>query len=234
VFQATLPVPGRVVPSDPEIERAIAAGERLFDAIRCTRCHLASLPLDARGWIYSEPGPFNPSRTLRRGQTRTIDIDLTSATLPQPRLTPPAGEPRVIQVPLYTDFKLHDITDPADASSREPLDLNQPAGSRRFFGGNRRFLTRRLWGIASYPAHFHHGLFTTLRESVLAHAGEALAERAAFQRLSAGDQSAVVEFLKSLQMLPPGTRGLVVDERMRPRRWPLVTTSARTAAGSVH
>jgi hypothetical protein len=30
----------------------------------------------------------------------------------------------------------------------------------------------------------------------------------------------VIEFLKSLQMLPPGTRDLVVDEQHRPRKWP--------------
>jgi cytochrome c peroxidase len=75
-------------------------------------------------------------------------------------------EPSVIHVPVYTDFKLHDITDPTDATAREPVDMNQPVGSPAFFAGNRRFLTRRLWGIASQPAHFHHGLFTTLREAV--------------------------------------------------------------------
>jgi hypothetical protein len=31
--------------------------------------------------------------------------------------------------------------------------------------------------------------------------------------------AAVIEFLKSLQVLPPGTPTLVVDERGRPRWW---------------
>jgi hypothetical protein len=59
---------------------------------------------------------------------------------------------------------------------------------------------------------------TTLREAVLAHAGEALAERRAFQRLDPAGRDAVIEFLKSLQMLPPGTRTLVVNEQLRAGR----------------
>ena len=219
VFQATLAVPGRVIPNDPEVERAVATGERLFNQIQCAACHVSSLPLDRRGWIYSEPNPYNPPRNLRRGDARALDVDLTSAALPQPRLAPSADEPTVIHVPLYTDFKLHDITDPDDEAAGEPLDLNQPTSSPKFSAGNRRFLTRRLWGVASQPSHFHHGLFTTLRQAVLAHGGEALPARQAFDRLARYEQDALIEFLKSLRVLPPGTSTLVVDEHDRPRAW---------------
>jgi len=60
------------------------------------------------------------------------------------------------------------------------------------------FLTKKLWGAANEPPFFHHGLFTTLRESVLAHGGEAAATRSAFKELAAGEQDAIIEFLKSL------------------------------------
>ena len=220
MFQATLAVPGRVIPNDPEVERAVVTGERVFDQIRCTACHVPSLPLDRRGWIYSEPSPSNPPRSLRRGDVRALDVDLTSAALPQPRLASSGDEPAVIHVPLYTDFKLHDVTDPNDESAGEPLDVNQPTSSPKFRAGNRKFLTARLWGVASQPSHFHHGLFTTMREAVLAHGGEALSPRQAFERLSKYDQDALVEFLKSLRVLPPGTKTLVVDEHDRPRGWP--------------
>ena len=220
LFLATLPVPGRVIPADPEFERAVAAGERLFDDIRCTRCHVPSLPLEGRGRIYAEPGPYTSIGSIRRGGAPLIEVDLTNAALPAPRLVLAPGEPAAVRVPAYTDFKLHDITDPSDPLAKEPIDMNQPAGSKASLAGNRRFLTRRLWGIASQPAHFHHGLFTTLREAVLAHAGEALAERTAFQLLAAAGQDAVIEFLKSLQMLPPGTHDLVVDDQHRPKKWP--------------
>jgi hypothetical protein len=220
VFQAALPVPGRVIPNDPDVERAVLLGERVFDDIHCTTCHVPALPLERRGWVYSEPNPYNPPANLRRGDARVLAFDLTSAALPQPRLAPSHDDPSVVHVPAYSDFKLHDITDPADEAAKEPLDMNQPVGSPTFLAGNRKFLTRRLWGVASQPTHFHHGLFTTMRQAVLAHAGEALPQRQAFQRLGQYEQDSLIEFLKSLQMLPPGTKDLVVDERYQPKPWP--------------
>ena len=44
-----------------------------------------------------------------------------------------------------------------------------------------------------------------------------------FKALAAHDQDCLIEFLKTLQVLPPGTESLVVDEKFRPRSWP--TTS---------
>jgi CxxC motif-containing protein (DUF1111 family) len=80
--------------------------------------------------------------------------------------------------------------------------MNEPAGSLAFFKGNAQFLTRKLWGTANEPPFFHHGRYTTLREAVLAHAGEALQSRAVFTALSAPERDAIIEFLKSLQVLP--------------------------------
>ncbi len=100
------------------------------------------------------------------------------------------------------------------------MDINQPTGSPKYLAGNRRFLTRRLWGVANEPPYFHHGLFTTLREAVVAHSGEALTQRQAFGRLSVADQDALFKFLATLQVLPPGTKALVVDENYQPKAWP--------------
>ena len=97
--------------------------------------------------------------------------------------------------------------------------MNQPTGSEFFFRGNSHFLTRKLWGAANEPPYFHHGLYTTLREAVLAHGGEAAESRAAFKKLPDAERDAVIEFLKSLQVLPSNTKSLVVDERGRPRTW---------------
>jgi len=63
----------------------------------------------------------------------------------------------------------------------------------------------------------HHGKFTTAREAVEAHNGEALSSRRAFDALSADGQNKLIEFLKSLQVLPSGSRSLIVDERGNPR-----------------
>ena len=223
LFMATLPVPGRVVPNDPVVEQAIEQGERLFDRVGCTVCHVRALRLDRAGAVYSEPGPYNSRGNLRRGQEPLVQIDLASGALPPPRL--PSSRDGAIEVPAYTDFKLHDITDPADSSAAEPLDMNRPAGTPRAGAGNRRFLTKRLWGVGNQSPYFHHGLFTTMREAILSHAGEALVQRTAFQHLASDDQNAVIEFLKSLQVLPPSARALVVDEMGRPKVWPSARAS---------
>ena len=219
-YQATLQVPGRVIPRDAAKERAVATGERLFAQIECGTCHVPSLRLARAFWVYSEPGPYNPPRNLRRPVARLLELDLTNAVLPQPRLGPLPDQPAAIDVPAFTDFKLHDITDPADELAKEPLDLNQPLGSLKFLAGNRRFLTRRLWGVANQPPYFHDGRFTTLKEAVLAHAGEALEQRRAFERLAPNEQAALMDFLGTLQVLPPGTKARVVDERFQARTWP--------------
>jgi len=240
LYQATLAVPGRVIPNDLAVEQAILAGEALFKQIGCATCH-ATLPLTSNnnpglagkpGWIYFEPNPYNPatgpnSPNLQLGPTNypvsapAVTVDLTSETLPPPRLRALHG---MVVVPAYTDLKLHDISatsDPKIDPECEPLDQNQPAGSPGFFAGNCKFITRKLWGFYNQGGAFmHHGKFTTAREAVEAHNGEALTQRKAFDALPADLQDDVIEFLKSLQVLPPGAKSLVIDEHGNPKEWP--------------
>lgn len=219
LWQASLQVPGRVIPNDPEIEAAVLNGEEVFEKIGCATCHILSLPLERSGWVFTEPGPYNPPGNLRLGETKTISMDLTSPLLPEPRLRPATPDAKVINVPAYTDFKLHDITDPNDHDI-EPLDQNQSVWAPKFKQGNRYFLTKRLWGVANEPPYFHHGLFTTMRRSILAHSGEALESRKAFEACSKYEQDSLIEFLKTLQVLPPGTKDLIVDESFHAKVWP--------------
>jgi len=245
MFQATLAVPGRVIPNDPDIERANVKGEAMFDRIGCAACH-ATLPLTASNnpglpgqpaWIYFEPNPYNPatgpnSPNLQLGATNypvsapPLTVDLTSDMLPPPRLKAHRG---VVLVPAYTDLKLHDISatsDPKTDPECEPLDQNQPAGSPGFFAGNCKFITRKLWGFYNQGGAFmHHGKFTTAREAVAAHNGEALTQRKAFDALPTDLQNDIIEFLKSLQVLPPGSKSLVVDEHGNPKNWPTSANS---------
>lgn len=218
LYQAAMAVPGQVIPNDPEIEQAVLNGGKVFDRIGCASCHIPRLPLNQKGWIYSEPNPYNPATNLRPGTAKTLKLDLNGTALPLPRLAPDAANPDVVWVPAFTDLKLHDICGPDDAG--EPLDQNQTPWTPKFRKGNRKFLTRRLWGIANQPPYFHHGLFTTMRRAVLAHNGEALQSRQNFEHLDKYDQDSLIEFLKSLQVLPPGTPYLVVDENFRPKQWP--------------
>jgi hypothetical protein len=222
VFQATLAAPGRVIPRDRQIEQAVLRGEDLFVEIGCTDCHVPYLELDQEGWIYSEPNPFNPSGNLTPASPYVaahgaFEVDLNSRRLPGPRLQQrPDG---TVRVPAFTDLKLHDITSGPGDPNREPIDMQQPAGSPGFFAGNGRFLTKKLWGMANEQPYFHHGQYTTIREAVEAHAGEAAGQRTAYGALSTRDQDCLIEFLKTLQVLPPGAKHLTVDEQGRPRLW---------------
>jgi hypothetical protein len=230
LFQITLNVPGQAIPHDPAVKAAIATGERLFNQIGCAVCHVPALRLTSSnnpgapgkpGWIYTEPSPYNPttgpnSPNLVPGSVHypvsapPLLVDLTDNRLPLPRLKIVQG---VVMVPAYTDLKLHDLCDsPADPNA-EPLDQNQPAGSSEFFAGNRQFITRKLWGLYNQGPFGHAGKFTTMREEVnLGHNGEATAARVAFQSLTPSQRDDLIEFLKSLQILPPGTPCRVVDE----------------------
>lgn len=218
LFQAVMAVPGRVIPSDQQVEEAVALGEQRFAEVGCAACHVPELPLDRSGWLYSEPNPYNPPGNLQADDAASYVVDLTRHDLPLPRLKP--GPHGVVDVPAFTDLKVHDLCDGPDDPNREPLDMNQPAGSAEFFTGNCRFITRKLWGVASTPPFFHHGRFTTLREAIAAHGGAGASARKAFRNLASDEQDAVVEFLKTLQIMPPGTPHLIVDERGRPKRWP--------------
>jgi hypothetical protein len=239
MFQATLSVPGRVIPNGPALERANLMGEAVFNRIGCATCH-ATLPLTSNnnpglpgqpGWIYFEPNPYNPTTgpntpNLQLGPTNypitapALAVDLTSNMLPLPRLRANHG---VVMVPAYTDLKLHDISatsDPATDPECEPLDQNQPAGSPAFFAGNCKFITRKLWGFYNQGGAFmHHGKFTTAREAIEAHYGEARSQRLEFDALSPEFKDDLIEFLKSLQVLPPGSKSLVVDEYGNPKDW---------------
>lgn len=218
VFQATLAVPGRVIPNDPEIEAAVLRGEEMFSTVGCAQCHVPSLPLDDHGWFFSEPNPYNPPGNLQAGEAPTLTFDLNDRRLPSPRLK--SDRSGVVEVPAYTDLKLHDLTDGPDDPNREVLDMQVPANTLEFFAGNGLFLTKKLWGAANELPYFHHGKFATMREAIEAHGGEATEVRAAYRNLSAHDQDCIIEFLKTLQVLPKGTKALVLDENGRAKPWP--------------
>ena len=213
IFQATLPVPGQVLPSDPGTLAAVQNGQTLFGQVGCASCHVPMLPLDRNGWVFTEPGPYNPNTTnnfnLQPTEAPTLSVDLTSDSLPGPRLKP--DDNGIVWVPAYTDFKLHDITSGPGDPNREPLDQQIAAGPA-FFAGNGKFITRKLWGAGNTGPYFHHGQYTTLREAILAHQGESLPQYNAFMALSAEDQDSIIEFLKSLQVLPLGESRLVITD----------------------
>jgi hypothetical protein len=203
LFQASLPIPGRVIPRSALIEAAIRLGEAKFQQIGCADCHRPALVLNNP--VFSEPSPFNPPGALKPSDvSRPFTFDLTRDG-PGPRLErTPDGFSAVVRA--FTDLKRHRM---GTALNNERLvQEGVPTDA---------FITRKLWGFASEGPFLHNGRATTVTEAILAHGGEAQLSRDAFAALSQAERNQLVTFLRSLQILPPGTTSLVVDEFGRPR-----------------
>ena len=197
VFQATLPVPGRVLPANADARAAVDQGRELFSSMDCVSCHIPELRVDSP--IFAEPSPFNPRGKLQPTDVNSpLLVDLTVAG-PGPHLErQPDGS---VLVPAFTDLKRHRMGDLLD--NEVLIQDGVPTDE---------WLTRKLWGFASEPPFLHHGRATLISEAILAHGGEAQGARDSFAALSGDDQAAVVEFLKTLQVLPEGTDSLVIIE----------------------
>ena len=184
LYQAALPTPTQVLPDDTQRRAEVALGEQAFEQIGCATCHRPTWALVDDNWVFADAEEA---------------LDLTASWLPQPRPTPRDG---AVRVPIYSDFKLHDITDGPGSADRDALHLHTQAGSAEFFAGASHFLTARLWGVADRPPYFHNGRHTTLIEAIRAHGGEAANSRAAFRQLSDREQAAILAFLRSLRVHP--------------------------------
>jgi hypothetical protein len=209
IFQAALPVPARARPPHPLQRLAAERGEGLFGEIGCASCHVPALALDDP--VFSEPNPYNPPGNLRpQDVPRPFVFDLTrEGPLPRPERLP--GGRAVIRA--FTDLKRHDLT---DAEYRHFANERLPQGTLNGFAPasdftieppprpTTEFLTRKLWDAGNSDPYGHRGDLTTMTEAIFFHGGEGRRSRDAFFALSAADQDAVIEFLKTLQVLPAG------------------------------
>jgi len=197
LFQATLPVPGQVLPSDGAAQDSVQNGKVLFETIGCADCHVPALKLD--GAVFTEPNPFNPAGNLLVAEVSSpFAVDLLTEG-PGPHLN--AESDGTVMVPLFSDLKRHDLGADEMMNNEELVQGGVPTSE---------FITRKLWGFASEPPFLHHGKVTLISEAILKHGGEALAARTNFEALAAAEQADVVEFLKTLQILPEGSTGLLL------------------------
>ncbi len=198
IYQATLPVPGRVLPAHPAARRAADRGERIFSEIGCAECHRPTLRLESP--VFSEPNPFNPPGNLGIGDVPgPFEVDLT-AEGPTPRLSREADGS--VLVPAFTDLKRHDLGQ----------DLNNEILEQDNIPTN-EWLTKKLWGMSNEPPFMHHGRCLLIEDAISLHGGDAQESRDAFVKLSNRDRDAVVEFLKTLQVLDRGETRLVIEEQ---------------------
>lgn len=206
VWMAALPVPGRVIPKGRGKQAAIERGEALFTQVSCATCHTPAMYLNDRK--YSEPSPFNGSGQLHVSDVpQPYTFDLTSQG-PGPR-PERASNGRAI-VRAFTDMKRHIISDTTTKLSDEQI----PGGSLRGTAlatdftisapalAVNVFQTEKLWDVGSTAPYGHRGDLTTLTEAILVHGGEAAASRAAFLALPQSDKDCLIDFLKSMQIVP--------------------------------
>lgn len=204
VFQAAMNIPGRVIPNDPARRGAAERGEELFAAIGCADCHRPTLVLRSR--LFTEPNPYNPPGNLRPQDAQQIfSFDLTR-DLPKPRLEAIRNSGALVRA--YTDLKRHVICDELD-----PFFCNE----RVVQSGvpTNQFITRKLWDVGNTAPYGHRGDLTTITEAILHHAGEARPQRNRFAALSRERQAEIVEFLKQLQVLPPGSTREITENELR-------------------
>ncbi len=216
VWQASLNIPGRLLPSHPKRRAAARRGEALFSSVGCASCHVASMVLNDP--VFTEPNPYSPPGNLRPSDVgRPFAFDLTREG-PAPRLQRLPGGRAVVQA--FTDLKRHDLNDAEYAhfaneqvaqgtlaGNADPSTFTQSPAPRP----KREFLTRKLWDAGNSTPYGHRGDLTTLTEAIDFHGGEARASRDAYFGLAEADRAAVVEFLKTLQVLPDGSAGIVVE-----------------------
>ncbi|PYT08625.1 MAG: hypothetical protein DMF49_04685, partial [Acidobacteria bacterium] len=78
-----------------------------------------------------------------------------------------------------------------------------------------QFITRKLWDAGNSAPYGHRGDLTTLTEAIESHGGEARAARDAFISLPRADRDDIIEFLKSLQILPDGAPIVVPEAALK-------------------
>jgi hypothetical protein len=203
VFQASLNVPGRMLPADSDAQQRVRDGEQLFAKANCTSCHVPEMTIDNP--VFSEPGQYNLEGTLHlKDVSRPFGFSLVS-DIPSPRLESLSDGRAVIRA--YTDLKRHRICD-----KEKPFFCNETLVQG--FAPIDQFITKRLWDVGNTPPYGHRGDLTTIREAIMNHGGEARASRLFFeQQLTRKEQDAVIAFLRSMQILPDGSANVVVAPR---------------------
>ena len=151
-------------------------GEALFAQVGCEMCHVKSLSTAAAG-------------TALNGGKFVVPEALGNRTFYP-----------------YGDFLLHDVgtgdgivTAMPERYGKHMYDVAwQNFSPQAYQASAHKLRTAPLWGVRTHTLLMHDGASLTFREAILRHRGEASAVTAEFEKLSAADQEAIIEFLRSL------------------------------------
>lgn len=144
--------------------------------------------------LLSPPGRGPITAQVERGEAIFANLACSSCHIPAMQTGPnPIAALDNVTVNLYSDLLLHDMG-PGLADNRPDGDAS---GSE--------WRTAPLWGtrlvgefLNGEEFYLHDGRARSLDEAILAHGGEAEAAKQAYEALDAGDQKAVIAFIKSL------------------------------------
>ena len=151
-------------------------GAKLFDKIGCTKCHVRTLTTA-------------PAGTKINGDTYSIPEALGGKTFYP-----------------YSDFLLHDVgtgdgmvVPMLEHYGRKMYQTTwKNFSAQSFHNAQNKLRTAPLWGVRFRNRLMHDGESTTLRDAILRHREEAYESAHRFDRMSAADQQAILEFLSSL------------------------------------
>ena len=159
---------------------------------------------------FTEPNPFNPA-----GNLQPKDVSVPYAF----DMTRDGEKPRLVRsndggaiVHAYTDLKRHDL-----CGNTGQFFCNEQVSQAGI--STREFLTRKLWDVGNSAPYGHRGDLATLTEAIDHHHGEAKSTRDAFLALPQNRQAELIEFLKTLQVLPAGSPLVIPEPARRARRY---------------
>ena len=112
-----------------------------------------------------------------------------------PRL--PASAENSVEVPLFSDLKLHFMGKMLADDYPQPTDVEGYSAQPGYY------VTRVLWGIADTDPYLHDGRARTLRDAIELHGAEGSEAQGAakqFAALKEADQQALIDFLESLRL----------------------------------
>jgi mono/diheme cytochrome c family protein len=188
-----------------EQKSLIMSGEKQFEALQCSSCHIPQMEI--KNSIFTEPsnvpGFFDElfpdgSNPRDHGLVHKTSLRFDLAKDQPNNKVEIAGNKTVhlgavstdedgkVMATWFTDFKRHDMGD-------ELADPSDPLGV-----GANMFLTRSLAGVGSTGPWLHDGRATTLEEAILAHGGEAEESAVAYKKLSAQEAESLTTYLENL------------------------------------
>ena len=168
-------------------------GERIFNRIGCSGCHVPTINTDSSILEYRITG----GGVVDFDDDPYYSVDLASDVAPGAQFE--TNSQGGIQVPIFSDYKRHNMGDRLAESFHEletPDCDNEIAGTEIT---NCNFITMKLWGLADTAPYLHDGRALTIFEAIAFHGGEAQRARDRFLNLSEGGQNALLSYLGTLK-----------------------------------